>query len=114
MSITMANRYKVIITVGLILIDKESVLLLRRVGTGWRDGQYGLVGGCLDPNESVTKAVIREAHEEANIILKPEWLTMASVMHHKSEKHLKQLIFSLSADNGKEPSRIMNQTNMTS
>lgn len=77
------ERFKLIVTVELILLDNNKVLLLRRHGTGWRDGTYGLIGGSIDGNESVIDAVIREAHEEANIKLLPEWLTMATVMHAK-------------------------------
>lgn len=76
-----SERFKLIVTIGLILLQEDKVLLLRRSGTGWRDGHYGLVGGCVDGNESVTQAIIREAYEEANIILQPESLEMVSVMH---------------------------------
>ena len=79
------ERFKLIVTVGLMLIDKDKILLLRRSNTGHNDGYYGLVGGCIDGNETVTQAIIREAYEEANIILKPEWVKMAGVTHSKVE-----------------------------
>ena len=78
------ERFKLISTVSLVLIDKQNnILLLRRHGTGWYDGHYAFVAGCVDGNETVVDAVIREAKEEANIILQPEWLTMATVVHRK-------------------------------
>lgn len=69
------------VTVGLILLKDNSILLLRRFNTGYADGLYGLVAGCVDKNESIITAMIREAKEEAAIILKPEWLTMSCVIH---------------------------------
>ncbi|MBA3953932.1 NUDIX domain-containing protein [Candidatus Dependentiae bacterium] len=74
------QKLKATITVGLILLKDDSVLLLRRFNTGYADGQYGLIAGCVDENESITTAMIREAYEEAGIILKPEWLTMSCVI----------------------------------
>ncbi len=75
---TFTNQTK-IATVSLILLKENQVLLLRRHGTRWANGYYALVAGCVDPNESITHAMIREAREEANIILKPEWLTFGCV-----------------------------------
>ncbi len=69
-----------IATVSLILLKDNQVLLLKRHGTGWANGYYGLVAGCVDPNESIIHAMIREAREEANIHLTPESLSFAGVM----------------------------------
>ena len=80
----MSERFKMLVTVALILLDdKNRVLLLKRTGTGWSDGYYSLVAGCVDGDEPVTQALIREAHEEANLLIKPEWLTFGSVIHSK-------------------------------
>lgn len=73
------NKTKVA-TVSLILLKENQVLLLKRHGTRWADGYYALVAGCVENNESITQAMIREAREEANIILKPEWLTFGCVI----------------------------------
>lgn len=79
------ERFKIIVTTALVLIDKDdNVLLLRRYNTGRLDGHYGLIGGHLEAHESVTQSIIREAQEEANIIIKPEWLHMAGVLHSKA------------------------------
>ena len=75
------QKLKAIVTVGLILLKDNSVLLLRRFNTGYSDGLYGLVAGCVDENESIITAMIREAKEEAAILLKPEWLTLSCVIH---------------------------------
>lgn len=71
-------------TVSLILLnDHNEVLMLHRSNTKWFDGYYSLVAGCVDGNEPISQAMIREAYEEANILLKPEWLTLGSVVHTK-------------------------------
>ncbi len=77
----MKNPFTMIVAAQLILLDEDNILLLRRQGTGWANGYYALVAGCLDGNESVTQAIIREAREEANIIIKPEWLEIGCVIH---------------------------------
>jgi 8-oxo-dGTP diphosphatase len=67
-------------TVSLILLKDDLVLLLKRHSTGWADGYFAPVAGCVDDNESIVDAIIREAHEEANITVRPEWLTFGCVM----------------------------------
>jgi 8-oxo-dGTP diphosphatase len=76
-----ANRYRLKVGVFLVLIENNEVLLLRRFQTGIGDGQYVVPMGGLDEGETVTEAVIREAREEANLVYKPEDLTVAHVMH---------------------------------
>lgn len=48
-----------------------------------KGGNYSLVGGKVDANESVTHAIIREAFEEAGLIIKHENLKMVHVMHRQ-------------------------------
>ena len=69
------------IAVGLILLQEDKVLLLKRHSTGWANGYHAVVAGCLDGDETLTQAIIREAKEEANITLKPEWLSLGTVIH---------------------------------
>jgi len=76
-------RFQMLVTVSLVLLHENKILMLKRSGTGWYDGYYSLPAGCVDGNESVTQALIREAHEEVNINLLPEWLTFACVVHSK-------------------------------
>lgn len=66
----MEERFKVAITVGLILLnDKGQILLQKRCNTGYMDGKYALVAGHLEKNESLLNGVIREVKEEINVIL---------------------------------------------
>ena len=68
----------------LTLFKNNKILLLRRFNTAFEDGNYSMVSGHVDPGETFTKCIIREAEEEAGILLKPEDLKVAHVMHRKS------------------------------
>lgn len=48
------------------------------------DGQYSLVAGHVDPGETFTQCVIREAKEEAGINVKEQDLKVVHVMHRDS------------------------------
>jgi 8-oxo-dGTP diphosphatase len=69
----------------LILLRDDKVLLLRRHNTGYRDGEYSFIAGHVEEGESFTAAIIREAREEAGIIVHEEDLTTSHVMHRKSD-----------------------------
>lgn len=68
----------------LTLFKDNKVLLLRRFNTGYEDGNYSMVAGHVDPGETFTQCIIREAKEEAGIDLKPENLEFVHVMHRDS------------------------------
>lgn len=60
---------------------KESVFLFYRNDEGRylsclrSDTQdYGLVGGCVDPHETLEEALVREVKEEANLTLNKDYL----------------------------------------
>jgi len=64
------KRHNITPSVFLILIKKNKILLSRRCNTGHYDGYYGLVSGHLNGGESMIRALIREAKEEANLKIK--------------------------------------------
>jgi 8-oxo-dGTP pyrophosphatase MutT (NUDIX family) len=76
-----AKRFRVKVGVYLFLIQNNQVLILRRKNTGISDGTYVVPMGCLEEGETVTEAMIREAYEEANVILKPENIQVCHVIH---------------------------------
>ena len=78
------ERFKAVIAVHLILIKDNQILLLRRFNTGYEDGNYSVVAGHLDGNESVLKAMQREAFEEAGIQISEKDLQIVHVMHRKT------------------------------
>jgi 8-oxo-dGTP pyrophosphatase MutT (NUDIX family) len=79
----MKTRHQNTPAVYLVLINKNEVLLLRRFNTGYADGKYNMIAGHVEPNESFTDAVIREAKEEAGITLSRHGLHIAHIMHRK-------------------------------
>ena len=68
----------------LILIDDDRVLLGGRQNTGFADGCYHLPAGHLEAGESVIEALIREAREETGIMISPDAVGFAHVMHNSS------------------------------
>jgi 8-oxo-dGTP pyrophosphatase MutT (NUDIX family) len=84
--------------VYLILRRPEEILLARRCDTGYQDGNYSLVAGHVEAGESVTAALLREAQEEAGIVLSPEAIKFVHLMHRKSEDDLYYFDFFFTAD----------------
>lgn len=71
-----------------ILLEREGrVLLQRRAGTGFFDGQYSLPGGHVEEGESLFQTAIREAREELAIDLAAESLTLIGAVHRRSDTH---------------------------
>lgn len=75
------ERFKLIPCVYLVLRRGSEILLLRRANTGYQDGKYGLVSGHLEGYETAKCAMIREAQEEAGIIIQPKDLNFVHVAH---------------------------------
>jgi len=79
-----SERFKAYIAVYLVLIKDGQILLSRRYNTNYQDGNYSLVAGHLDGGETVKQAIIREAQEEASIILDSNDLSVVHIMHRLS------------------------------
>jgi ADP-ribose pyrophosphatase YjhB (NUDIX family) len=80
------DRFKIVPTSHLILVKDGKILLLRRFNTGWGDGNYSVIAGHLDGNETFLQAMVREAKEEAGIELSEEDLEVVHVVHRKSNE----------------------------
>lgn len=72
--------------VHLFLIQDDQVLLARRFNTGYEDGKFSVPAGHVDENESCIQAMIREAKEEITIDINAKDLTLAHVMHRRSNR----------------------------
>ncbi|MCI8352359.1 MAG: NUDIX domain-containing protein [Clostridia bacterium] len=80
----MKERYKFICAVYLLLIKENKILLLKRANTGYEDGNYSLVAGHMDGNETIKQAMIREAKEEAGITIAEEDIEIVTFLHRKT------------------------------
>ncbi len=77
------ERFKIIPAVYLILVRDNKILLLRRYGTGYFDGNYSLPAGHLDGEETLKQAMIREAKEEIGIGLDAADLKLVHTMNRR-------------------------------
>jgi 8-oxo-dGTP pyrophosphatase MutT (NUDIX family) len=80
----MSPRFRLVSAVHLFLLQGGQVLVLRRHQTGYEDGNYSVVAGHLEGNETVVAAAVREAREEVGIELAPQDVHVVGVMHRRS------------------------------
>ncbi len=73
----------------LILYHKGQILLLKQ--TKPNGGNYTLVGGTVESFESARQSLIREAYEEAGIILQEKELRLVHVLH-KAKKGQQRIV----------------------
>ena len=86
----MNERFKLIPAVYLILRQDDKVLLLRRANTGYQDGRYSLIAGHLDGDELATVGMVREAKEEAGIVVAQEDLEFVHLAHRLTRNQIGQ------------------------
>jgi 8-oxo-dGTP pyrophosphatase MutT (NUDIX family) len=79
------DYYTIRVAVWLVLRKEEKVLLLRRYNTGYRDGEYTCISGHLEQGESIVDALIREAKEEAGIVVKKDAVHVVHTSHRLCE-----------------------------
>jgi len=77
------NRFTLVSAVHLFLVRDDRVLLLRRYGTGYEDGNYSVPAGHVDGGEPVSHAMAREAFEETAVRIEPADLAVVHVMHRR-------------------------------
>ena len=75
------ERLRAYVAVYLVLIKGGQVLLSKRCNTGYQDGNYSLIAGHLDGGETAKQGMVREAQEEAGIIINPDDLEVIHIMH---------------------------------
>ena len=80
----MSPHFRLVSAVHLFLLRGDQILLLRRYQTGYEDGNYSVVAGHLEGNETVVAAAVREAREEIGIAIAPIDMHVVGVMHRRS------------------------------
>jgi 8-oxo-dGTP diphosphatase len=80
-----AEPFRVAAAVYGILRDQDRMLLIRRAGTGYRDGQLSLPAGHLDGGEDAVTGLVRELREELGIDAEPRSCRLALLMHSAPE-----------------------------
>lgn len=78
------DRFPMTTSVFVMLHDEGRVLLLRRRGTGWKDGWLSLPAGSHDGGEPLAVAAARELREETGVLALPEAMRLAHLMHCRS------------------------------
>jgi 8-oxo-dGTP pyrophosphatase MutT (NUDIX family) len=84
------ERFKLIPAVYLLLRRDKEVLLLRRANTGYQDGKYSLIAGHLDGDELAIAGILREAKEEAGIIVRTKDIKFVHVAHRLTRYQIGQ------------------------
>lgn len=79
------ERFRLAAAVYGILTLGDRVLLMRRAGSGYRDGQLSLPAGHLDGGEDAVNGLVRELHEELMIAVDPACCRLAVTMHRAPE-----------------------------
>lgn len=81
----MSTKFRAAVAVYGVLMQGDQLLLARRAGSGYRDGELGLPSGHLDGDESAVQGLIRELSEELAIDVRPESCELATVLHRRAE-----------------------------
>lgn len=101
-----AEPFRVTAAVYGILRDQDRMLLIRRAGTGYRDGHLSLPAGHLDGGEDAVTGLMRELREELGIEADPRSCRLALLMHaapeHAHDREYFHLFFFVDGWSGPE------------
>ncbi len=78
-------RHQLSAAVFVALVKDGTVCMLRRVATGWLDGQVSLPAGALEAGETLRQAAAREAKEEIGVQVLPSDLRHAHTVHSSTD-----------------------------
>lgn len=80
-----AERFRFASAVYGVLADSNRVLLVRRAGSGFHDGELSLPAGHLDGGEDAVGGLVRELREELTITAERDSCRLAVVLHRAPE-----------------------------
>jgi 8-oxo-dGTP diphosphatase len=76
-----------LIPASYLFLEKDGkYLFMRRCNTGYQDGNYQVPAGHVEPNESPSEAMVREAKEEIGIDLKYKDLEFIQVAYRMNQE----------------------------
>lgn len=78
------ERYLVAPAVDVALVHDGHVLLLRRCGSGWQDGNYSVVAGHVEEGERPEDTAVREVAEETGLHVAVDDLACFHVMYRRA------------------------------
>ena len=81
----MTNRFRAAVAVYGLLIQDGRLLLMRRAGSGYHDGELSLPAGHVEAGEDVVAALIRELYEETAVQVSRECCELSLVSHRAPE-----------------------------
>jgi len=96
----MSEPFKIYAAVYCMLLRDGKTYLMRRVNTGYRDGYWSLPAGHVEAGESLRGALVREAREEAGLMIKPEDLIQRHAMFRRSDRTYADYFFTCEAWEG--------------
>lgn len=79
------GRFRVAAAVYGVLVDRDRMLLMRRAGSGYRDGELSLPAGHLDGAEDALTGLLRELREELTITADRDSCRLAVLLHRAPE-----------------------------
>ena len=88
-------RHDFKIAANVLVLRHNQILLARRYQTGYMDGHYSIIGGHLEPGESLRQAAMRELQEEVGLNVSEQNLTFVHLMHHLNDSPRLQVFFLL-------------------
>lgn len=89
----MKERFKLIPESYLMLMRGNEILMHERKNSGYMDGVLSFVAGHVEDGESYKQAMVREAQEEAGIVINPKDLEMKVALHRKTDRQQIGLYF---------------------
>lgn len=82
----MKKRDKIIPEVHIIIEKQGKMLLCRRFNTGYEDGKFHFPAGHIEASESPSNTAMREAKEEAGVVIRRKDLKCVHVMYRNFKK----------------------------
>ena len=80
-----SRRFLLAAAVYGVLVDGDRLLLIRRAGSGYHDGELSVPAGHLDGAEDAVSGLVRELREEVCIEADRSSIRLAVVLHRAAE-----------------------------